>query len=157
MNERRKFLKLLAAGPAGAVLVPLFLETGEQTFAQEVEKTAQRRGRMPQNIIFSEQRQGVWEGKAGSHVPSITAKRDGDTVTLTVETKHTMSEPHYIVRQTVVAQDGKVLGGNTLSWKDKPISVFEVKMPAGGEAPTVFVTSFCSKHDLWLARTKLEI
>ena len=157
MNERRKFLKILAAGPAGALLVPLFSETGNQTLAEEVEKASRRRGRFLQNVIFTKSREGVWKGKAGSHVPSISAKRSGDTVTLTVETTHGMSEEHYIVRHTVVSAKGEVLGNKTFSWKDEPVSTYEVKMPKTDEEQAVFVTSFCSKHDLWLAHTKLEV
>ncbi len=157
MNERRKFLKILAAGPAGAMLLPLFAETGPEALAEEVGKTSARHGRFLQNIIFTKRREGVWQGKAGSHVPTISAERSGDTVTLTVETKHGMSEAHYIVRHTVVSSKGKVLGAKTFSWKDEPVSTYEVKLPAGSGPQTVFVTSFCNKHDLWLARTKLDV
>jgi len=157
MNERRKFLKVLAAGPAGALLVPLFSETGANTLAQEVERASQRRGRFMQNIIFMERNEGVWKGKAGSHVPSVSGKKVGDKVKLTVETSHGMSEEHYIVRHTVVSSKGEVLGAKTFSWKDKPISEYEVALPEGENGNTVFVTSFCNQHDLWLARTKVEL
>ena len=40
MSERREFLKLLAATPAGAALIPLLAETGPGTLAADVECAA---------------------------------------------------------------------------------------------------------------------
>ena len=54
MNERRKLLKMVAAGPAGALLLPLFAETGNQTLADEVEQCAGHTGCMPKNIVYTE-------------------------------------------------------------------------------------------------------
>ena len=102
MNERRGFLKLLAAGPAGALLVSLFAETGNKTLAADTEEVADIVGRLPENIIYTEDRQGVWQGKAGSHVPVIGVEKTDGSVKLNLQTKHPMSEQHYIVRHTVV-------------------------------------------------------
>lgn len=154
MNERRDFLKIVAAGPAGALLLPLFAETGSRSLAADVECAA---GRLPKNIIYSKAHEGVWKGKSGSHLPNITATRDGDLVKVRVETKHGMSESHYIVRHTIVAQCGEVLGAKTFSWKDEPVSTYELKLPPMDKPQTVYVTSYCSKHDLWLLETKVQV
>ena len=157
MSERREFLKLLAAGPAAGILVPMLAETGQNTFAQEVESIVELLGRIPENIIYTKERPGAWKGKEGSHVPVVAAMKQGEVLKLTVETKHGMSEAHHIVRHVIVAETGEVLGGKTFSWKDKPVSTYEIKVSALGKTQHVFVTSFCNMHDLWLAHTKLEV
>ncbi len=157
MSARREFLKLLAAGPAAGILLPVLSETGPGTFAAEIEDVAELMGRLPENVVFSEQRQGKWKGKAGGHVPVVEAARKDDTLSVTVQTKHPMSEKHYIVRHTVVSESGQVLGAKTFSWEDKPMSNYEIKIGDVGKSERVFVTSFCNLHDLWLAHTKLEV
>lgn len=156
MNERRQFLKMVAAGPAGAALLPLFAQTGQCSVAEDVERAAETLGRLPENIIYTKDHQGVWKGKSGSHLPKLEVERAGGKLKLTVTTKHGMSEPHYIVRHTVVDGNGEVLGAKTFSWKDKPVSTYEVDLPAGGKSQSLFVMSYCSKHDLWLAQAQLD-
>jgi len=155
MSERRRFLKMVAAGPAGAILLPLLAETGQGTFAADVECAANALGKLPENIIYTECRQGAWKGKAGSHLPQVEAKKSGDKLKLDIETQHGMSEEHYIVRHTVVSECGKVLGAKTFSWKDDPESSYELELT--GKCQHVFVTSYCSLHDLWVAHAKLEV
>ena len=158
MNERRSFLKMLAAGPAGALLVPLFAQTGSNTLAADTESVANIMGRLPQNVIFTDKSQGVWKGKAGSHVPVINVEKAGGVIKLNLQTKHAMSEKHYIVRHTVVNGLGEVLGAKTFHWKDEPVSTHEIKIPSGGaKAGELFVMSYCNLHDLWLAHTKLKV
>lgn len=155
MSERRNFLKLLAAGPAGALLLPVFAESGKGTMAADLEDVAEILGRLPDNIIHSEAHQGVWKGKAGSHVPKVDIKKSGNKFSLAVETKHPMSEKHYIVRHTIVTDCGKVLGAKTFSWEDKPVSECEFELD--GKCKQLFVMSYCNLHDLWVAPTVLEV
>jgi superoxide reductase len=157
MSERREFLKLLAATPAGAALVPLFAETGKGTLAAEVECAAGVLGKLPENIIYTREHPGVWKGKEGSHIPSVAATKAGDKLVVKLENKHGMSEAHYIVRHTVVAECGEVLGAKTFSWKDQPVSTHEIKLPADGKTQHVFVLSYCNLHDLWLAHAELKV
>jgi superoxide reductase len=157
MTERREFLKLLAAGPAAGILVPLLAESGPNTFAEEVQSMAEALGHIPANIIYTKEQQGVWKGKDGSHLPIVTSTKEGGVLKVTVETKHGMSDAHYIVRQVIISEAGEVLGSKTFSPKDKPISTHEIKVEALGKSTNVFVTSFCSLHDLWLAQAKLEV
>ena len=157
MSERREFLKLLAATPAGAALIPLFAETGKGTLAAEVECAAGLMGKLPENIIYTKEHPGVWKGKEGSHIPSLAAEKSGDKLVVKLENKHGMTEAHYIVRHTVVAECGEVLGAKTFSWKDEPISTHEIKLAADGKAQHVFVLSYCNLHDLWLAHAELKV
>ncbi len=130
MKTRRDFLKIslaLGAGLGAINLTPAV--AGNTSFA---------------GIIYTRENPGKWAKKVGSHLPVVTL--NGNKVT--VETKHGMSEKHYIVRHTLVSADGEVLGENTFRPSDEAaISVFEVS----GKHPVIYATSFCNKHDLWLA------
>ena len=154
MNERRKFLKLVAAGPAGALLLPIFAETGKETMGADLDSAACAVGKLPDNIIYSKAHPGVWKGKGGSHIPQVSVKKSGSKFSLNVETKHGMSEKHYIVRHTVVADCGKVVGANTFHWDDKPVSEYEFELE--GKCKQLFVMSYCNMHDLWVAQTVIE-
>ena len=96
------------------------------------------------NIVFTQDNAGIWEAKKGSHVPMIEAAEGKIKVT----TNHGHSEEHYIVRHTLVLDDGTVVGATTFSPQDKPVSEYE--LPAGYRGK-IYATSICNKHDLWLA------
>jgi superoxide reductase len=130
MTDRRDFLKaslVVAAGVAAGKVSPALAGTGS----------------LPKGLIYTAEDQGQWAGKAGSHAPVVSI--DGNKVT--IETKHPMTEPHFIVRHTLVSDKGEVLGAKTFSAADaKAVSVFELE--AGKSAR--YVTSFCNKHDFWV-------
>ncbi len=131
MKNRRAFLKgslLAAAGLA----------------ASRVGRAAASVAGLPSGIVYTAKDPGKWSAKAGSHAPVVTV--DGKKVT--IETKHGMSEKHYIVRHTLVSADGKVLGSKTFYPSDaKALSTFD--LPAGGGSK-FYATSFCNLHDFWL-------
>jgi len=131
MIDRREFLKTTAVA-ASAVAVA----SGAKVFASE---TAVSHA----GIVYTEPQQGQWEGKAGSHAPKVTVA-DGK---VSVVTEHPMTEPHFIVRHTVVLADGKVIGGKNFSHTDKAESSFD--LPAGYKGKAC-ATSFCNMHDLWV-------
>ena len=71
---------------------------------------------------------------------------------ITIKTDHGMSEKHYIVRHTVVTPAGEVLAEKTFAASDaEAVSVFELK----GTYPLLYASSFCNKHDLWVAEFSL--
>jgi superoxide reductase len=100
------------------------------------------------NIIFTKKNPGIWAGKEGLHVPEVTVT--GDKVT--VVTKHPMSNEHFIVRHTLVFENGKSVGSNTFTAADKPESSYE--LPAGYKGK-FYATSFCNLHDFWLTESKV--
>lgn len=136
MSNRRTFLKstLLVAG--GMAL-------GRPKFSRAEEQN------LPKGIIFTAKSPGRWKAKVGSHAPKVTVKGQQ----ITIETAHPMSQQHYIVRHTLVAEDGTLIGAKTFYPTDKKaISTYTVK----GEMPKkLYATSFCNKHDFWM--TKVEI
>ncbi len=97
------------------------------------------------NIVYTSANPGKWGKKVGSHLPSITV--EGSKVT--VFTKHGMAEKHYIVRQTLVLEDGTVVGAQVFSPKDKEAKS-SYELPAGYKGK-VFATSFCNLHDFWVS------
>lgn len=101
-------------------------------------------GTLPPGLLYTKENPGKWHKKVNSHLPIV--KVEGNKVT--VETKHGMTEKHYIVRHTLVSKSGEVLGEKTFSPSDEEaISVFE--LPPG--KPALYATSFCNKHDMWVA------
>ena len=136
MKSRRELLK------SSLVLAGTFGIAGS-AFANEGNNT-KKTGSLPAGLIYSEDNQGKWKGKAGSHAPVVSV--DGDKVT--VATKHGMSKMHYIVRHTLVTGDGEVLGEKTFYPTDKPVSEFVVK----GNYSELYATSFCNKHDFWVTK-----
>ena len=136
MNERRDFLKasmVLAAGVA--------VGSASRAIASA--------GSYPAGIIYTAENPGQWAAKVGLHAPLVT--RSGNAVTIT--TNHPMSEIHYIVRHTLVAEDGSVIGAMTFAPDDKKaVSTYELPEKAGSR---LYATSFCNQHDFWLTEFNL--
>ncbi len=130
MTDRRDFLKaslIAAAGVAVGKVSPVMAEAGG----------------LPKGLIYTAEDQGKWAGKAKTHAPLV--RIDGSMVT--IETNHPMTEPHFIVRHTLVSANGEVVGEKTFSAADaRAVSVFE--LPVGKSAR--YATSFCNKHDFWV-------
>ena len=136
MNNRRKFIKtsLIVAGG---------LAVSKSAFAASTPKMG------TSGLIYSKGDAGMWDEKVGSHAPKVEVT--GNKVTLTTE--HGMTDRHYIVRHTLVAENGEVLGSETFYPEDpKAVSNYELGDAAMG---TFYATSFCNKHDFWV--TKFEI
>ena len=130
MKNRRDFLKTsfaVSVSLAVANITPVFAST--TTF--------------PRGIIYTKDNPARWAKKVGSHSPVVTV--EGRQVK--IETKHPMSEKHYIVKHTIVSGSGEVLGEKTFYPTDeKALSVFKLK----GKHSLLYATSFCNKHDLWV-------
>ena len=128
MTDRRDFLKT-------SILVAGALVAGKVSPAMAGTS-------LPAGLIYTAANEGRWAGKAKSHAPVVTVAGSKYMVV----TNHPMTEPHFIVRHTLVAADGEVLGEKTFSPADaKAVSEFEV---AAGKKVR-YVTSFCNKHDFW--------
>jgi len=139
MNERRDFLKASAALAAGMAV-------------SGASRAIAGSGTYPANIIYTAENPGQWAKKAGSHAPVVT--KDGFKITVT--TNHPMSEIHYIVRHTLVAEDGTVIGAQGFSPDDeKPVSTYDLYDFSGNVGKKVYATSFCNLHDFWLTEFKI--
>ncbi|MBC8554837.1 MAG: twin-arginine translocation signal domain-containing protein [Candidatus Brocadiales bacterium] len=139
MSNRRTFLKSSLAVAAGFAVGHISPVSAGQTCSY------------PKGIVYTKQNPGKWSGKTGGHVPNV--KAEGNKVTVT--TTHGMSEAHYIVRHTLVSKCGKVLGEKTFSPSDTEAkSVFdlpETNSKFAWDTTKLYATSFCNKHDLWVA------
>lgn len=134
MHTRRDFLKTTAA-----VTSVLAVSSVTKAFAEAPPYT---------NIVYTAENPGKWDGKQGSHAPQVTIT--GSTVT--AATKHPMSSAHYIVRHTLVLEDGTYVGAKTFTPTDTPESSYE--LPAGYKGK-IYVTSFCNLHDFWLTEAQV--
>ncbi len=141
MSNRRTFLKSSLAVAAGIVVGHISPVSAETTS-------------LPKGVVYTKEHPGKWSKKVKGHAPNV--KVEGNKVTVT--TTHGMSNEHYIVRHTVVAKNGEVLGEKTFSPSDAEArSVFELPDTSSKYAwdtTTLYATSFCNKHDLWV--TKFE-
>lgn len=98
----------------------------------------------PPGVIYTKEHPGRWAKKVGSHAPRVQV----EGCKVTIETRHPMSKKHFIVRHTLVASDGQVLGAKTFIPEDKkPISTYEIPK---GKRGKFFATSFCNLHDFWV-------
>jgi superoxide reductase len=98
----------------------------------------------PENLIYTEKNGGKWQSKTRLHIPIIEVGNNK----IMIRTEHGQSERHYIVRHTLLLEDGTVVGASTFTSNDAPMSDYE--LPAGYKGK-IFATSFCNKHDLWLS------
>lgn len=134
MNGRRDFLKkALAAGGAAAVVGAARLNAAP-TF--------------PPGIVYTQDAPGRWKGREGAHVPKASVSEG----TVKVVNTHPVTPAHYIVKHTLLTPEGKVLGEATFAHTDTPESTHT--LPAGFKG-TIWVTSFCNLHDLWLAEVTI--
>lgn len=135
MSNRRDFLKVSLAAVAGMSVSKLPFASAES-------------GLFPKGLIYTKDNPGKWSKKVKSHAPVVKIEPNK----ITIETKHPMTEQHYIVRHTLVSQSGEVLGEKTFYPSDKKaMSVFD--MPAGHLV--LYATSFCNKHDFWVTEFKI--
>lgn len=144
MSNRRNFIKT-------TLLVASGLAVSGTAFAKG-NLPAGKGGKTPKfsGIIYSENDEGYWEGKAGSHAPKITI--NGSNVTILTE--HGMSDRHFIVRHTLVTPQGEVLGTRTFYPNEDEKAVSTHDLPAGFSGK-LYATSFCNKHDFWV--TEFEV
>lgn len=126
MSTRRQFI-------AGAALVAASTVAGALPAKAAVPSFA--------GVLFTAANPGYWAGKEKTHAPQVTL----EGMKATVLTPHGMSEAHFIVRHTIVAADGKLIGAATFTAKDKPESM--VSLPGKG---VYYATSFCNLHDMWV-------
>ncbi len=107
-------------------------------------------GTLPNGIIYTATNAGQWKKKIGSHAPKVSM--EGKTVTIL--TPHPMSRKHYIVRHTLVADDGTVIGAKTFFPEDqKAISAYTLP---DKPVKKLYATSFCNKHDFWMTEVELS-
>jgi superoxide reductase len=133
MADRRDFIKIGLGVASGVALGQAY------TIA-----TSESSSSLPSNIVYTADEPGQWAQKVGGHLPQVNIQ--GKTVTIT--TDHAMTKNHYIVRHTLVSEDGTVIGGKVFQPEDEAVSKFELP---DGHGSKFYATSFCNKHDLWVA------
>ena len=136
MTTRREFLE-------GSLLATSVIAFGTFTNASAASQSFS-------GIVYTKSNPGKWSEKVSSHVPQISIA--GSKVTIT--TAHPMSQEHYIVRHTLVLEDGTVVGAKTFyPLQDKKVvSTFE--LPARYKSK-FYATSFCNLHDLWVTESQV--
>ena len=130
MNSRRQFLKgSVAAASLLAITKITPVQAAENSFA---------------GVIYTKKNPGKWGKKVGSHLPSIHIENGQ----VNLATKHPMSAKHYIIRHTLVLEDGTVVGAKTF-YPDTKKATSDYTLPAGYKGK-IYATSFCNLHDFWV-------
>ena len=130
MGRRRDFIK-------GSLILAGAIAAGRVTGAQA--GTA-----FPPALVYTKEAPGRWAGKEDLHAPKVTV--EGGKVTIV--TPHPMTAQHFIVKHTLITPEGKLVGEKTFaSTGAKAESAYD--LPAGFTG-TLWATSFCNLHDLWL-------
>ncbi|MCS7199475.1 MAG: class II SORL domain-containing protein [Caldimicrobium sp.] len=142
--NRRNFMKVFLAGVGGLGVLDILSVREAYAF-------------LPANlppylraIVYTKDNEGIWKGKAGSHVPIIEVQ--GDKVT--VFTYHVMTDAHFIVRHTLVDERGNFLGGKVFTPNDREARS-TYSLPQGFKGK-LYATSFCNLHDLWVAEFEVK-
>jgi superoxide reductase len=136
-NPRRSFLK----GTLSVATIATVSSTTSNVFANDAHSAQTSM----LGIIYTQENPGKWAKKVGGHLPSIEINEQQ----VTIKTDHGMSSKHYIVRHTLVTQDGQTIGDKTFT-PDDDEAISSYTLPAGYKGK-LFATSFCNKHDFWLA------
>jgi superoxide reductase len=132
MQKRRDFLKTSLVASAGLVAATVLPSSAAENSKANI-------------FAYTQDHQGRWEGKASSHAPVVTI--EGNKVTM--ETKHGMSEAHYIVKHSLLDANGNVLGEQIFFPQDKKaISTYVIE----GKYTELYALSFCNIHDLWVTK-----
>ena len=123
MQKRRDFLKASLVTSAGLVAATVLPSSAAENSKANI-------------FAYTKEHQGRWEGKAESHAPVVTI--EGNKVTM--ETKHGMSEAHYIVKHSLLDSNGNVLGEQIFFPQDKKaISTYIIE----GKYTELYALSFC--------------
>jgi superoxide reductase len=130
MKGRRKFLK-------GSLIVAGAAVLGNAVRVQAATM-------FPKGLIYTKEAPGRWEGKEGAHVPRVTLK--GRMVA--VLTPHPMTKEHYIVKHTLITNQGELIGEKIFTNTDAAAES-SYTLPEGFKG-TLWATSFCNIHDFWL-------
>jgi superoxide reductase len=135
MSSRREFLKGSLALAAAATVTRVTGAGAATNF--------------PAGLVYTAAVPGRWAGKEGAHAPKITV--EGRKVTIL--TPHPMSEPHFIVKHTLLTADGRFIGEKTFTpTSPKAESSYEVPADVKG---TLWAASDCNLHDLWVTEFTL--
>ena len=154
--DRRGFLKT-----AGVVAVSFAVPAGLWSCAGEDKKTPAKSGngkagdaaamsaavaKLEAEGILTMEDPGKWKGKEASHIPQVTF-HEGEGA-LSLFTKHSMSEAHWITAHYLRDQDGKLIGFQAYKGTDAEAR-HRFELPKGTTRITAY--SHCNKHGDWRA------
>ncbi len=140
--ERRNFIQLSLMGASAGFFTPL----------TSLAETA----RLPvtADLIYSQDSQGRWTGKAATHLPNIEINKSDGKITVTVVTAHEMKGyEHYIVKHVLLDKNYTFIAEHMFNpIEDKTArSEFVLENYQGA----LYALSLCNKHDLWINFTEI--
>ncbi len=106
------------------------------------------------DLIYSQNSQGRWAGKASTHTPTIEIDKTDGSTKIHLITAHEMNGyDHYIVKHVLLDKQYQFMAEHLFNPTQENVarSVFTV----GNYTGLVYALSLCNKHDLWLNTTEL--
>lgn len=138
--SRRGFLGLLG----GATMLTACTVGSTEVEANLTWQT--RVGELKTNNVYSRAAPGIWPGKEGTHVPTITDLGDG---IFEVSCTHGMVEGHWITTIFVEDELGNVLHLRELMGRGPSVGmpVISLRVPPGVRSLVAY--AYCNLHDCW--------
>jgi desulfoferrodoxin (superoxide reductase-like protein) len=146
MTTRRAFFGFLG----GAAVTPAIGCYGGAPSDSGLSDAWERRAQQLEesNGVYSAADEGIWPGKAGTHVPTIVVDKASGTAT--VSSTHPMTEAHWLTTIYVRDQDGVVIhlieflarGTGAATAATTTFSI-----PSGTTSLTAY--AYCNLHDAW--------
>lgn len=140
--KRREFIRIGAAGTAGALFVPKELMAG---MVEPALKT-----KLAGGVYYTADAFGRWnQGLADHHLPEL--EQQGGK--LHVVTHHPMNAyQHWIIKHQLLDSNFNFITEHMYDPKtDKPETTFDV----AGHKGVIYVLTMCNVHDLWVNATEL--
>ncbi len=156
-SNRRQFLQNIGLGTAAIATLPIFGcgdkdddtggggGDGGATVNDDWEAMA---ADLEAAGIFTPDDPGEWEGKEGSHTPSVSAS--GTSVTVVTDHGMSVDEDHWIDHIYLRDQDGVVVGLQMFDGTEAEASS-TFSLPEGTTSVTPY--SSCNLHGLWMGDT----
>jgi desulfoferrodoxin (superoxide reductase-like protein) len=140
---RRGFLGAIGGAAAALSACTVGPLVGRYVNPLWLERTATLKG----GKVYTKAAPGIWMGKEGTHVPTVTI--DAAKRTATVSCSHGLAEGHWITTLFVEDQDGNVIHLEEFMGRGPSASLASTTFEVPAGVTSVMAYSYCNLHDCW--------
>lgn len=142
---RRGFLGALGAlGGVAATLSACAVGPTVGTIANPI--WMERAIKLKGDNVYTKAVPGIWAGKEGTHVPSVTID---NTRMATVSCTHAVAEGHWITTLFVEDQHGNVIHMEEFMGRGREAAQASTSFRVGDGVTSIIAYSYCNLHDCW--------